>query len=607
MRRFTLFLIGAVFLAAWCPPAEAASWGYDALADWQGIAKLHTGVSSGLASSYDRLGGNNDYSQYDNDDPLGVQKDNQWHTVRTLTGPGVITRFWMPEKTSERIFNIKIYFDDSATAAIDTTSKDLFDGAYSYFSSPLVGSTCKGCVCYEPMAFSSKAVIRMQNKTLPESGWSSDRNYYQYNYQLLPGGSVTPSQTYSGSLTTAQQAKRQQVVDTLNNVGANPAGNNPSAIVLTRGQTTIPAGQGIDLAQTSGPGLIRRLNVKMAGASDAQLDGLKLRITWDNGAAPAVDMPVSAFFGAGHNRADYKSLPLGTDSDDGFYCYWPMPFDQSARVELVNTTGSLLTIDSAVVEYQQGQNEQGAAYFHAHHHKEEDYSPSNDYFQLLDVQGTGGHYVGNILSVSIDGDDFAPILEGDEIIDVDGNDDLTQYGTGLEDAYNGGYYYGWTGSAVGLTSDIGPYSGLLKCYEDSEGGTSYADQYRWLIPSPVMFEDSINIKMETYLSADSHWESTAFYYLIPESTSPIPGDANEDGQVTIADFLALQNHFNQAGGWADGDFNEDGQVTIADFLILQNNWGFGTAGAGAVPTIPEPASLTILAVGFGFVTRRKRR
>jgi len=84
------------------------------------------------------------------------------------------------------------------------------------------------------------------------------------------------------------------------------------------------------------------------------------------------------------------------------------------------------------------------------------------------------------------------------------------------------------------------------------------------------------------------------------------GDANLDGKITIADFLALQNNFGQVGAWADGDFTGDEMVTISDFLILQNNWGFGTASAGSVPTIPEPLTVLLLTAGGLTLIRRCR-
>src|SRR5262249_31907736 len=49
----------------------------------------------------------------------------------------------------------------------------------------------------------------------------------------------------------------------------------------------------------------------------------------------------------------------------------------------------------------------------------------------------------------------------------------------------------------------------------------------------------------------------------------LAGDANMEGSVTFADFLQLQNHYNQPGtDWQGGDFNYDGSTTFADFLIL---------------------------------------
>jgi len=95
----------------------------------------------------------------------------------------------------------------------------------------------------------------------------------------------------------------------------------------------------------------------------------------------------------------------------------------------------------------------------------------------------------------------------------------------------------------------------------------------------------------------------------------IPGDANLDGAVTIADFAALQNNFGGNGGWSDGNFNADGVVSIADFAILQNNFGAGAASvsredlealAEFASAVPEPGSLAALSLGIGIVLLRRR-
>lgn len=53
------------------------------------------------------------------------------------------------------------------------------------------------------------------------------------------------------------------------------------------------------------------------------------------------------------------------------------------------------------------------------------------------------------------------------------------------------------------------------------------------------------------------------------------GDADRNGTVDFADFLAVGTNFGQPGpfGWKDGDFNGDTNVDFADFLILSENYG----------------------------------
>ncbi len=81
-----------------------------------------------------------------------------------------------------------------------------------------------------------------------------------------------------------------------------------------------------------------------------------------------------------------------------------------------------------------------------------------------------------------------------------------------------------------------------------------------------------------------------------------PGDANLDGTVSFADFSILQTKFGQAGTWLDGDFNDTGDVTFADFAIQQANFGMTVAPAA----VPEPATLSLLALGSLTLLRRRR-
>ena len=107
------------------------------------------------------------------------------------------------------------------------------------------------------------------------------------------------------------------------------------------------------------------------------------------------------------------------------------------------------------------------------------------------------------------------------------------------------------------------------------------------------------------------------------------GDLNLDGTVTIADFIGLASHFNNAGPnvtWQEGDINYDGAVTIADFITLASNFNQSYTGevfaidpadqqllssfaasVGATSAVPEPGMLGLLGIAAALLPRRRRR
>ena len=51
------------------------------------------------------------------------------------------------------------------------------------------------------------------------------------------------------------------------------------------------------------------------------------------------------------------------------------------------------------------------------------------------------------------------------------------------------------------------------------------------------------------------------------------GDADGNGKVEFADYVALELGFGYSGSWADGDFNGDGKVNFKDYVVLEANFG----------------------------------
>ena len=248
--------------------------------------------------------------------------------------------------------------------------------------------------------------------------------------------------------------------------------------------------------------------------SDDVLRNTRIRITFDG--HRTVDAPLGEFFGSGLGEYDVKALMTAmSTADDGWYSsWWPMPFADTAKVELVNGSSHAITAGESKVTVEKstdvgpGLSREGSlGYFHATSRRA-DTTPGSDWL-FLDAHGQG-KYLGatHTMEGRIPSGNQRDYLEGDERVYEDGNSSPEMHGTGTEDFYESGWYFNrgpFTNPFNGNTAhEIGAYG----CQYDCTG------TYRLLLAEAVPFSSSLRFGIE-HGPADNEpavYGSTAYWY-----------------------------------------------------------------------------------------------
>jgi T5SS/PEP-CTERM-associated repeat protein len=104
------------------------------------------------------------------------------------------------------------------------------------------------------------------------------------------------------------------------------------------------------------------------------------------------------------------------------------------------------------------------------------------------------------------------------------------------------------------------------------------------------------------------WDTSDLYTTgVINVVGMLGGDTDADWDVDADDYDAFVSEFGGAGNWRT-DFNEDGRVDLYDFVIMRANFGVSiesSPGAAETTATPEPATLSLLALG-GLVMFRRR-
>jgi hypothetical protein len=458
-------------------------------------------------SSYDRSGGNGDCGHF-------FRREGDKCILADIRGPGCIYRFWSANPAG----HMKIFFDGEATPRIDCPMESLFQGKVAPFETPLVGQVSGGSYCFFPMPFQKGCRIEVT---------SPGNLYYHVQYQLYPDG--TPIRTFTTELTEADRHALEAVLEQWAHLGTDPKPPVEEPQEAT-GNGSLAAGASRTLATFSGAGVVTRVQLQVAPAERYTLRQTLLRVTWDDGARPAIEAPVGDFFGAGFGDRRFAALPDAM-TDDGYVCYWPMPYRKTARFELVNMgSTALTTIHWNIQSMKLSKPMADVGYFHAQFHRET--TVAGRPFTILKVSGRG-HYVGE--HTDMQGDRGIGFLEGDEKILVDGETFPSIYGTGTEDFYTGGWYF-----------SQGPFNRAYHGCVVKEEEKSRVGAYRYQIQDCVPFQRDINVTIEhggtnDYPGADyscvAYWYQTA-----PEHDwSPIDASQLVPAKMRVADALEAED------------------------------------------------------------------
>jgi len=271
-------------------------------------------------------------------------------------------------------------------------------------------------------------------------------------------------------------------------------GGNNDRINIADGKTAV-------LANVKGPGIITRIWVTIDSRDPYFLRRIVLRMYWDGEENPSVEVPVGDFFGTGFQYKQYISQFTGMTSG-GYYSYFPMPFNKSARIEVENQTGQEIYAFYYQIDYQKLEKplDSDVAYFHAYWHRDIRTDKKENY-EILSAEGEGQFVGVNMSMQGYNGNLW--YLEGDEMVYVDNESKPSITGTGTEDYFTSGWYFNRGEFSA-------PYHGLIV----KDDSSSRIAAYRFQVGDAIPFSKSILFTIEHGHANEetADYSSTAFWY-----------------------------------------------------------------------------------------------
>jgi len=293
---------------------------------------------------------------------------------------------------------------------------------------------------------------------------------------------------------------------------------NPKELQVGNGRTTVT------LADLKGPGIITMMHFALPATLKMDRSVL-LRMWWDGEKNPSVDCPLTDFFCDPNGALEQVTTSL-TNKRRGWNAYFPMPFDKSARIELVcdNRHYPANWQESPAYSYVMYRSlkrlPKDLGQFHAQWRQETLLLGKNDY-TVFEARGRG-EFIGWNMSIRGAATPEAgyPVDENEKLY-VDGEAEPSIEWQGIEDAF--GFSWGFPES-----QNYFPNMGYQPWYKVG------AAAYRFCLNDRVGFKKSLRMTVgfgrhedkffrETYSKQENplQFSSVAYWYQ-REPHAPMP-------------------------------------------------------------------------------------
>jgi len=314
-----------------------------------------------------------------------------------------------------------------------------------------------------------------------------------------------------------------------------------------------------------GAGIINHIWITMAPDPGAlSRNDIIIKMYWDGKEYPSVESPIGPFFGQGWNEAyDYNALPLSASPVQGkaMVCYFNMPFEKGARIEIDNQAGRNIDAFYYYVDYTaMNKLPPGYGRFHSWYNKKtmgaskeegenewgtlgksgNNLTGENNYL-IADIKGRG-HFAG--VNYYVHSPTPMWYGEGDDMIYIDDAATPTLHGTGTEDYFNTAW--------CPKTKFSNPYYGAPRV-NDEIGWMGRTHLYRFHINDPLYFSKAFKFSIEhghnNVLTLDL--ASVAYWYQ-SEATDipPIPDKETRKPKplINIGDIHRWRNEWRKSKG-----------------------------------------------------------